>query len=555
MPLLLMLLTWLAVTPAWARDECSNPRKATDSLFVWTRPGNFDASQAAQCMDLPPGANGAQLAVQLKQVLDARGLWVPVQNIPNEPDYTDESGEARVVPMPDAFPALVIEKLDDGRWVYSRHTMDEVPGLYASTFSPVSQWFQSALPPVFYVRVLGLYLWQMLYAAVLVGLAFIIGTVARLLLRTQVRRAVKRMGLRLDDVEYARTNGPIVLLVICGVLYWGLTDLQLGIEVSAFLHGIINVVMVLSALVLASRAVNVGARVAQSWAAGTENRLDDQLIPLLRQAVQMLVLVLGTLYLADAVGIDVWKLAAGVGIGGLAFALAAQDTVANFFGSVNIFVDRPFQIGDWVIVGGVEGVVEEVGFRSTRVRTFYNSVVTIPNSQITNANVDNMGLRPRRRVKMMISLTYDTPPDKLEAYVEGVRAILAAHPYVQRTYEVHVYSLGASSVDILVYYHVVVPGWHEELVSRSQNILEFMRLADTLRVSFAFPSTSVYLESTPSEPLPRQSAISIEELSHLADSYGPGGSLARPNGPAFPRSWSVQARDAAEGSVGTGAQG
>jgi MscS family membrane protein len=223
---------------------------------------------------------------------------------------------------------------------------------------------------------------------------------------------------------------------------------------------------------------------------------------------------------------------------------------------VNIFIDRPFQIGDWVIIGSVEGVVEEVGFRSTRVRTFYNSVVTIPNSQITNANVDNMGLRPRRRVKMMLSLTYDTPPDKLEAYVEGVRAILAAHPYVQRTYEVHVYALGASSVDILVYYHVVVPGWHEELRARSQNILEFIRLAERLSVGFAFPSTSVYIEATPSEPLQPHPSITVEELGHIADSFGPGGALARPEGPPFARSWSVQAREESEdkGSVGAGTQ-
>ncbi len=535
-----------------AEVDCSTPRKATDSLFVWTRPGNFDVTKASACMDLPPDANGARLAIQLKQVLDARGLWVPVASLPNDPNYTDEDGEARVVPMPRAFPILVIEKHPDGRWVYARSTMEAVPDLYAATFSPLSQWFQSALPPIFYTRILGIYLWQVLYGALLLAGAAVVGTVVRILLKTQVLRLVRKLKLELDDEEYARTNRPVVLLVVGGILYWGLTDLQLGIELSAFLRRVISVGIVISALVLASRAVNVVARMAQGWAAGTENRLDDQLIPLLRQALQVVVLVLGMLYLADAVGIDVWKLAAGVGIGGLAFALAAQDTVANFFGSVNIFVDRPFQIGDWVIIGNVEGVVEEVGFRSTRVRTFYNSVVTIPNSQITNANVDNMGLRPRRRVKMMLGLTYDTPPDVIQAYVEGIRAILAAHPYVQRSYEVHLYQFSASSIDILVYYHVVVPGWHEELDTRSQNMLEFIRLANELGVSFAFPSTSVYIESTPDKPLPPRPEPPIEELAEVVDAFGPGGAKARPMGPRFPRSWSVQARD--KGSVSIDAQ-
>lgn len=553
-----MLLFLLALAlPANAQTvDCSNPRAATDSLFVWTRPGNFDAQKASACMDVPPGANGPQLAVQLKQVLDARGHWVPVPSLPNEPDYQDEDGEARVVPMPREFPVLVVERQDDGRWAYSRSTLEAVPDLYASTFSALSQWFQSNLPPLFYWRVLGIYLWQILYGALLVAVAAAIGTVVRMLLRTQVIKVVKRLNLRLDDAEYARTNRPIVFLVVCALLLAGLPDLQLGITLAALLRRVITIGMVLAVLLIASRAVDIIARLAQAWAAGTDNRLDDQLIPLLRQAAQVVVLVIGVLYLADAVGIDVWKLAAGVGIGGLAFALAAQDTVANVFGSVNIFVDRPFQIGDWVIIGDVEGVVEEVGFRSTRVRTFYNSVVTIPNSQITNANVDNMGLRPRRRVKMMLGLTYDTPPDLLQAFVEGVRAILAAHPHVQRTYEVHTYQFSASSIDILVYYHVVVPGWHEELETRSQNMMEFMRLAQRLGVSFAFPSTSVYLESTPDKPLPARPEQPVTELSGLADSFGPGGDNARPLGPEFPHSWSVQAREGwqTRGSVGASAQ-
>lgn len=179
--------------------------------------------------------------------------------------------------------------------------------------------------------------------------------------------------------------------------------------------------------------------------------------------------------------------------------------------------------------------------------------MTIPNSQITNANVDNMGLRPRRRVKMTLSLTYDTPADKLQAYVEGVRAVLPTHPYVERTYEVHLYSMGASSLDILVYYHLVVPGWTEELTARSQNILEFIRLAEDLGVSFAFPSQSLYLESTPSEPLPSHEPRSIADFQKVVDGYAPQGQRARPDGPEFPRSWSVKARDT-RGSTGVSAQ-
>ncbi len=530
-----------------------HPRAAAETLFDWLQPDQYDPDKAGTCFAVPPGQSSARVAVQLKQVLDGRGIYFPVDTLPAVAEPLDSAGEAvdTIVPLEDLQVVSLVQR-DDGQWRFSKATAQALPELYADTFSPLSVWFQSNLPSVFYTRFLGLHLWQYLYALVLISVAWFVGQIARLVLRNYVKRALDRARLPLDQETYARTNGPIVMMVVFGVLVWGLPDLQLGIGLSSPAHRIVWVGVWAAGLLAAHRFIAVGAAVARSWASVTESKLDDQAIPLLRQAAQILLIVVGGLYVADAIGFDVWKLAAGVGIGGLAFALAAQDTVANMFGSINIFLDRPFQIGDWVKIGPVEGVVEEVGFRSTRVRTFYNSLVTIPNSQITNANVDNLGLRPRRRIKLTLGLTYDTPPDQLQAFVEGVRAILAAHPLVQRSYEVHVYDLGASSIDILVYYHVVTPGWHEELVARSQNILEFIRLAKQLGVSFAFPSTSVYVESTPEHPLQPHERVSLEELRAVFDGFGPHGGLGRPEGPDFGRSWSVQARTGTEDRGSTG---
>ena len=142
-----------------------------------------------------------------------------------------------------------------------------------------------------------------------------------------------------------------------------------------------------------------------------------------------------------------------MGLGGLAFALAAKDTVANLFGSATIFASRPFQIGDWVYIDGTEGTVESVGFRSTRVRTFYNSLISVPNAKVVDSVVDNYGARQYRRVKAMLGLTYDTPPDKLEAFVVGVRELIANHPKTRKDlFEVHFYEFGPSSLNVLVYF-------------------------------------------------------------------------------------------------------
>lgn len=529
--LLLLTSACVAGAPLPPPASCDTPKSAADSLLVWQHAESYDLEQAITCVDAPE-AQRTHLAVQLKQVLDAKGLYVPVDVLPDEQNFTNEEGKHEVIPF-EEFP-LILRRAEDGRWLYSKETMAAVPALYRSTFSAQALWFQQQLPDMFFERVGALFGWQYLYAILLFLIAFALGRGVSRLLRIQVEHAAERVHLVLAPERFLVIRRPLTALATLGMISYGLPNLQLPIEASVATQHILSVLLRVVGTWLGIALVDLGGDLGATFAQRSESKLDDQLIPLLRQAARLLVLVLGGLLVLDALGVDVWKLAAGVGIGGLAFALAAQDTVANFFGSINIFLDRPFQIGDWVVIGKVEGVVEEVGFRSTRVRTFYNSQVTIPNSQITNANVDNMGRRNRRRTKFVLGLTYDTPPDLLQAYVEGVRGILAAHPYVEKnSYEVHVWNLGDSALQILVYYHLDVPGWTEELETRSQNILEFLRLSEALGVSFAFPSSSVYIESSPEKPLTPRDVPSKEELTTVYMGFSPGGATSRPEGPAF----------------------
>jgi MscS family membrane protein len=514
-------------------DRCNNPREAADSLFVAPRP-------ELSCVDAKPGER-ARLARQLKQILDARGLYVPVATLAEEPDFQPEDGTGRIQLLPVQAPWLVLERTDEGDWLYSRATMNQVPQLYGETFSGASLWFQSILPQVFQQRIpwIGGYGWQYLLGVILIVSAVIIGLVVRLLVLSQLQRLALRLKLNVDRAVLKRLDNPVMVLVIGGIIAWRLPDLQLPIDASRTTYILLSIVLGLAGILAASRLVDVFTGFWEAKTAETESRLDDQLVPLVRQISRIIVWVIGILFVLQNNGVQVWSFVAGLGIGSLAFALAAQDTVANLFGALNIFLDKPFQIGDWVRVGDVEGTIEEVGFRSFRVRTFYNSLVTIPNSVITNTHVDNMGARHRRRVKTTLGLTYDTPPDKVQAFVEGVRAVLAAHPKVQKTYEVHFYDFGASSLDILVYYHVVVESFTEELETRAANFLEFIRVAEELGVAFAFPSTSVYLESTPDKPLPPHPSPPIADLEATAARFGPGGDAARPGGVPFTKSWAA----------------
>jgi MscS family membrane protein len=229
-------------------------------------------------------------------------------------------------------------------------------------------------------------------------------------------------------------------------------------------------------------------------ASKTSTKFDDLLIPLVSRTLKVFVGCIGVVSFAEAFNLPIAGLISGLGIGGVALAFAAKDTVANLFGSLTVLVDRPFEIGDWIVTDGAEGSVETVGMRSTRVRTFYNSLITIPNSNLTTAVVDNMGRRRYRRIKTMLGLEYDTPPDKIEAFCEGVRELIRRHPYTRKDYY-HVYlnQFSASSLDVLLYCFIECPDWAIELREKQRLFLDILKLADALGVSFAFPTQTLHL--------------------------------------------------------------
>ena len=254
-------------------------------------------------------------------------------------------------------------------------------------------------------------------------------------------------------------------------------------------------------------------------AEATDTKLDDQLVPLIRKSLKVFTVIAGVLVILQNLNVNVGALLATLGVGGVAVALAAKDTVANFFGSLMIFIDRPFQIGDWIRVDGAEGTVEEVGFRSTRIRTFYNSVISLPNAKLLTATVDNMGARHYRRWKTTVQVTYDTPPDRLEAMCEGIRELVRRAELTRKDYfQVYVTGMAASGIDILVYVFFATPDWGRELRARHQLILDILRLAKKLDVGIAFPSQTLYLTRPTDSP---------EETFDTADAMGHGRKLAR----------------------------
>jgi MscS family membrane protein len=440
----------------------------------------------------------AQLSVQLRQVLDARGLALDPDELPAEPEFRDDAGRHRLVPMPE-LPTLVLERIGQ-RWVWTRSSVRAIPRLHGETFSPAVSGLVEILPPIFQVGVLGVRLWQVAYLALLVVCGLLAGRLLPWLVETWGQRGVRRLGIHLDHDTLTSLRRPLAWFVAAAVVTAGLADLHLSAGASRALRVGAGVILSVSGVLVAARLVDVISAPLLRRARQTTTVLDDQFVPLATRAARLGVVVLGVLFVLQNWGVDVGSLLAGLGLGGLAVALAAKDTLSNLFGSVTLFTDRPFQVGDWIVLDGqVEGVVEDVGFRSTRIRTFPDSVVSLPNGRVADARIENMGQRRRRRVRTVLALTYDTPPERLQSYVQSVRAYLRSRPDVfPEQIEVHLHELGAHSLDVLVYFFLEVPDWSRELQGRADCLDAFLRLAPEHGVRFAFPSTSVYVEQLPS---------------------------------------------------------
>ena len=230
----------------------------------------------------------------------------------------------------------------------------------------------------------------------------------------------------------------------------------------------------------------------------TENTFDDQVVPVVRTLLKIAVVMTGVISIIQNLGGEVGSLLAGLGIGGAAIALASKDTIANLFGSIVIFVDRPFQVGDWVEISGQEGTVEEVGLRVTRIRTFANSLITVPNSQLTTSAINNWSKMHKRRIKLTIGVTYGSSVEQIEAGVAAIREILTGDErFAQDFMLVNFTDFGASSLDIFVYAFTTTTDWAEYMQIRQEFLLEVMRRFEAIGLSFAFPSQSLYIESLP----------------------------------------------------------
>jgi MscS family membrane protein len=335
------------------------------------------------------------------------------------------------------------------------------------------------------------------------GIAFLLvlgGLVGRRILIRALNRFVSQVTSRsrtdVDDLMVKAFERPLGWGIVTIAVYLAAETFQPSATISEWLDKGLALTVSILLTWLMLRMVDVLTGVLHRWAQRTDSTLDDQLVPLVAKASKVAVGILAALLVLQNLGYSVSGLIAGLGVGGLAVALAAQKTLSDLFGSIMLLVDRPFTIGDWVKSpdGGVEGVVEEIGFRSTRIRTFEKTLIHVPNSRLADFIIDNMDRRPARRVWITVGLTYKTTAIQMSEAVAAIRRILIEHEGVdQKFFLVRFTDFGQSSLDIMVYYFSKSILWDEYLAVREDVNLRIMDALEDLDLEIAFPTRTLHL--------------------------------------------------------------
>jgi len=247
-----------------------------------------------------------------------------------------------------------------------------------------------------------------------------------------------------------------------------------------------------------------------------ETLLDHTFIPIARRTAKIFIIIVTILQGLDYFNLDaiVNSLLAAAGVSGLAIGLAAQDTIKNFFGSIVLLVDRPFSIGDWIVAGDTEGIVESVGFRSTKIRTFGKTLITIPNSSIVDRDIDNITRRKVRRIKFTLGVSYETKPEQMEELLGRIRTLLRTDDAVwPHLILVRFTEFGDSSLNIFIYYFSKTINWDEHLAVRERMNLEIMKIINDMGLEIAFPTQTLYLR--------QDDTVNMEAPEDITDSDTP----------------------------------
>lgn len=329
-----------------------------------------------------------------------------------------------------------------------------------------------------------------------ISLAIIVGTlVAAKVLYWVFGKIMKKITAksktRLDDIIVDMIEEPIVLIATIIGVWFGIGRLSFPDGILDWIDKVYWVIIALTITWLLARLIDAIIReYIVPLTQKTEGDLDDQIVPIIRKAIRAAIWILGIIIALNNAGYNVGALLAGLGIGGLALAMAAKDTVANIFGGITIFTDKPFTINDRVKINGFDGTITEIGIRSTRLKTLENRIVTIPNSKFTDGMVENVSSEPHRKVVLKLGLIYETTADKIQNGMKALQEIVDNNDQLEENAVISFTEFGDFSLGILFIYYIKKDG--DIMGAQTEVNMEIKKRFEELEIEMAFPTQTVY---------------------------------------------------------------
>jgi MscS family membrane protein len=500
----LLVVTTLAFAPlafAAAGDDVS-PRAALSRYLELCREGQH--ADAARFLQSPAGMEqrGPELARRLKAVLD-RHVWFDLERISDQPGGDTEDGlgpdleELAQIPGPRGSPDPVrmirVHRGDGPAWLFTPGTVSRIDGWYTRLGD---RWLLDHLP-AFLLRPgpRDVIWWQWLALPILLLVALALGLAVTRLCGALLSRIAARSAATWDDVLVERLRGPTRLFWWMALFAMGARGLDLYAPAQRFADELSATGIYIAGFWALVRSTDILGRLASGSVWARSNLGSHSLVPLAVRSGKVAIFAFAVVGILSLWGYPITTLLAGLGIGGLALALAAQKTVENLFGSFSIAIDRPFREGDFVKIEDFVGTVEAIGLRSTRVRTLDRTLVTIPNGKLADMRLESFTARDRIRLACVLGVVYGTTAAQMRSVLSGLERVLREHPKIwPDAVVVRFKEFAASSLDIEVMAWFQTPDWGEFQLIRQDVLLAFMEVVESAGTSFAFPTQTVHVE-------------------------------------------------------------
>lgn len=514
---LLFIVPLFSLAQEDVKVDLSNPNATIYTHIYFLQEDSYFPKKSAKSIYGKRESEAVDIAIKIKRVLDGKGLKIDFKKIPIDSVYQDTIGYSilnKYVLFPELMPLISVEKKGNS-WYYSDETVNNINVLYEEVFPWYIDKLHDLVPGAGHKKLFSIEIWQYIGFILLLIIAFLVYSVSKRLSFFVLKRILFRYTKNRDNqvnISLKKLAHPISLLIALWIIDTAFPSLQFGLEINKWVFLGVNIAATIFWIYVFLKLAQVFISLYREYAEKTEGKLDDQLIPILSNFSTVIIVIIGAFRLMVLFGANPTAIIAGASIGGLAIAFASQDTVKNLIGTVMIFVDKPFHIGDWIQAGEVVGTVEEVGFRSTRVRAADTTVYQIPNSRLSEMVINNSGIRLYRRYNTQLGIRYDTPPELIEAFVQGVREIIVAHPDTKSdNYIVEFNGFGDSALLIMMNMYLKDLAWTSEQRSRHEIHIAIVKLAKGLGVDFAFPSTTVMIEQFPEKKSHSMSYDATEE--------------------------------------------